>query len=136
MSADPELVIDGSRVWSLESFWDEVSRSLIPGGWWGRNLDAFNDILRGGFGSPEGGFVLRWSESETSRAFLGYPETIRQLEIRADNCHPDNIFRVAAQLEDAKQGRGPTVFDWIVEIIREHGEAGDEPKSNVRLVLD
>ncbi|MEL7682740.1 barstar family protein [Citromicrobium bathyomarinum] len=136
MTAKPELVIDGSRVWSLESFWDEVSRSLIPGARWGRNLDAFNDILRGGFGTPEGGFVLRWSESETSRAFLGYPETIRQLEIRTDECHPDNIFRVAAQLEDAKQGRGPTVFDWIVEIIREHGEDGEEAESNVQLVLE
>jgi RNAse (barnase) inhibitor barstar len=132
----PEIVLDGSRIWSLESFWEEVSRSLIPGAWWGRNLDAFNDILRGGFGTPSDGFVLRWKESEASRAFLGYPETVQQLEKRLDECHPDNVFRVAAELEQAKQRRGPTVFDWLVEIIREHGAGGQEAESNVHLVLD
>lgn len=136
MSAVPELVLDGTRIWSLESFWDEVSRSLIPGVWWGRNLDAFNDILRGGFGTPSGGFVLRWSESETSRAFLGYQETTRQLEKRLDECHPQNIFHVNAMLEKARDGEGQTVFDWLVEIIKEHGEGGKEADSNVRLVLE
>ena len=136
MITRPELIIDGTRVWSLETFWDEVGRSLIPGVKWGRNLDAFNDILRGGFGTPASGFILRWTEAETSRAFLGYSETIRQLEKRADECHPDNIFSVAAEIEQARQGRGPTVFDWLVEIIREHGEGGEEAESNVQLVLD
>lgn len=136
MSAVPELVLDGTRIWSLESFWDEVSRSLIPGVWWGRNLDAFNDILRGGFGTPPGGFVLRWKESKSARAFLGYQETIRQLEHQMDACHPENVFHVNAMLERAKRGEGPTVFDWLVEIIEEHGEGGGEADSNVRLVLE
>lgn len=132
----PELVLDGTRIWSLESFWDEVSRSLMPGAWWGRNLDAFNDILRGGFGTPPDGFILRWKESEMARAFLGYPETIQQLKKRLAECHPDNVFHVAVELEKAKQGRGPTIFDWLEEIIREHGEGGEEAESNVHLVLD
>ena len=136
MSEDTELVIDGSRVWSLETFWDEVSRSIIPGERWGRNLDAFNDILRGGFGTPPNGFVLRWKDAEIARGFLGYPETIRQLEKRLDECHPENLFAVAVELEQAKMGRGPTVFDWLVAIVREHGEGGEEAESNVRLVLD
>lgn len=42
----------------------------------GPKLDAFNDILRGGFGTPEGGFVLRWARSEISRKNLSYPETV------------------------------------------------------------
>ena len=132
----PELVLDGTRISSLESFWDEVSRSLIPGAWWGRNLDAFNDILRGGFGTPPDGVFLRWKESEPARAFLGYPEPIQQLKKRLAECHPDNVFHVAVELEKAKQGRGPTVFDWLEEIIREHGEGGAEAESNVHLVLD
>lgn len=136
MSEETELVIDGSRVWSLETFWDEVGRSVIPGEWWGRNLDAFNDILRGGFGTPPSGFTLRWKDAEVARRFLAYPETIRQLEKRLDECHPDNMLAVAAKLEQARAGRGPTVFDWLVEIIREHGEGGDEAESGVRLVLD
>ena len=36
----PVLEIDGARFNDLEGFWDEVSRQLIPGAEWGRNLDA------------------------------------------------------------------------------------------------
>lgn len=45
--------IDGSRFHTLEEFYDEIGTALIHGSPWGRNLDAFNDILRGGFGTPE-----------------------------------------------------------------------------------
>jgi RNAse (barnase) inhibitor barstar len=67
----PVLEIDGARFDDLEGFWDEVSERLIPGSPWGRNLDAFNDVLRGGFGTPDGGFVLRWRNSARSRDALG-----------------------------------------------------------------
>jgi RNAse (barnase) inhibitor barstar len=71
--------IDGCDFAMLEEFFDAVSRVLIPGAEWGRNLEAFNDILRGGFGTPEAGFILRWNNSAVSRTRLGYPETVRQL---------------------------------------------------------
>lgn len=67
-----EYVIDGSRITSLETFYDEISRAVIPGFPWGRNLDAFNDILRGGFGTPEDGFKLRWTAVAFSKRALGY----------------------------------------------------------------
>lgn len=67
----PLLSLDGTRFSNLEGFYDEVSDCLIPGASWGRNLDAFNDILRGGFGTPDGGFQLRWLNSERSREQLG-----------------------------------------------------------------
>lgn len=67
----PALSIDGSRVGTLDEFFNEVSRSLIPQAAWGRNLNAFNDILHGGFGTPEYGFVLIWRNSEQSRQRLG-----------------------------------------------------------------
>jgi RNAse (barnase) inhibitor barstar len=57
-------VIDGERFATLEEFYDEISRVLIPDACWGRNLDAFNDILRGGFGTPEEGFILRWQHDQ------------------------------------------------------------------------
>jgi hypothetical protein len=41
--------IEGRRFHTLEEFFDEISAVLIPGSEWGRNLDAFNDILRGRF---------------------------------------------------------------------------------------
>ena len=45
----PILEIDGSCFDTLNGFWDEFSVRLIPG----------TNILRGGFGTPEGGFKLR-----------------------------------------------------------------------------
>ncbi|MGE0056152.1 MAG: hypothetical protein AB7S74_18305 [Hyphomicrobium sp.] len=36
-----EYILDGSRITPLETFDDEISRVLIPGHEWGRNLDAF-----------------------------------------------------------------------------------------------
>ena len=44
--------IDGNDFSTLDEFYDEITRVLIPGVSWGRNLDAFNDILHGGFGTP------------------------------------------------------------------------------------
>jgi RNAse (barnase) inhibitor barstar len=131
-----EYILDGTKITSLEAFYDQVSERLVPGVTWGRSLDAFNDILRGGFGTPQGGFVLRWADSEVSRANLGYPETARQLEKRLARCHPGNRELVQSDLGRAQKGQGTTVFDWLVEIIQIHGAGGDEAKDNVKLVLE
>ena len=128
--------IDGCDFATLQEFYGVVTRVLIPGAEWGHNLDAFNDILRGGFGTAEGGFVLRWVNAAASRERLGYPETVRQLERRLTRCHPTNRESVGADLEQARQGIGPTVFDWLIEIIEVHGAGGLEQEDGVELVLD
>lgn len=131
-----EYVIDGSRITSLETFYDEISRAVIPGSPWGRNLDAFNDILRGGFGTPDDGFKLIWSAAAFSKQALGYNETVRQLEKRLERCHPTARKDVRQRLSEARAGTGPTVFDWLIEIIRDHGPGGSQAIDNVHLVLD
>ena len=128
--------IDGARFSTLEEFFGEVSRVLIPGSAWGHNLDAFNDLLRGGFGTPADGFTLRWKHHELSRERLGRQETVRQLELRLQRCHPSNRADVARDLAAAKAGRGSTVFDWLVETIRDHGPGGEQSEDRVLLVLD
>ena len=128
--------IDGERFSSLEGFYEEVSHTLIPEAEWGHNLDAFNDILRGGFGTPEQGFILRWRNHALSKARLGYPETVRQLELRLQRCHPTNRGFVGRDLAEARKGLGPTVFDWLVEIIRDHGVGGTQEEDHVELVLE
>jgi RNAse (barnase) inhibitor barstar len=128
--------IDGHRFATLEQFFEEVSRVMIPGAKWGHNLDAFNDILGGGFGTPEEGFTLRWENHAVSKTNLGYPETVRQLELRLARCHPTNRPHVAQELARARAQQGPTVFDWLVEIIRDHGPGGRQAADNVELVLD
>ncbi len=128
--------IDGADFSNLEGFYEQISRVLIPGANWGRNLDAFNDILRGGFGTPDGGFVLRWINSALSRERLAYPETVRQLELRLQRCHPSNRNSVSSELAEAKRGSGSTVYDWLVEIIHVHCASGEEQEDGVELVLE
>lgn len=127
--------IDGKRFSSLEGFYKEISRVLVPGVYWGHNLDAFNDILRGGFGTPDEGFALIWENSETSKRSLGYPEAVRHLQQRLESCHPSNRHSVEAQLRDAENYGGDTVFDWLVEIIRVHSTGGEEASDNIVLEL-
>jgi hypothetical protein len=112
----------------------EFSRLLCNHAWRG-NLDAFNDLLRGGFGTPENGWVLRWLNSESSRAALGYEETTRRLERLLLTCHPSNRPDIEARISSARRGEGPALFDEIVEIIRGHGPGGNESEDGVLLEL-
>jgi uncharacterized protein (TIGR02996 family) len=134
--AKPVYEIDGRDFSTFEEFCEVVSRVLIPGAAWGHNLDAFNDILRGGFGTPKGGFVLRWKNSAVSRERLGYPETLRQVELRLARQGTDPRDVVGGDLERARQGVGPTVFDELVEIIRVHGAGSWEEEDGVDLILE
>ena len=131
-----EYVIDGAGFSTLEQFYVEIGRVLIPGVGWGENLNAFNDILRGGFGTPREGFTLRWRNSDMSRRSLGYSETVRQLQAVQKQCHPDSRAHVQLELNLAMEQVGPTVFDWLVEIIADHGVGGEEAESRVVLILE
>jgi len=130
------LVIDGLEFSTLEDFFTCFQDAVLDVCRWGRNLDAFNDVLRGGFGSPENGFILVWKNHLVSRDRLGYAETVRQLEMRLTRCHPSNEATVAAALDAARRGEGSTVFDWLVEIIRDHGPGGSESEDGVELLLE
>ncbi|MFN9976279.1 MAG: barstar family protein, partial [Phycisphaerae bacterium] len=103
---------------------------------WGKNLDAFNDILRGGFGTPDHGFVIRWVNSRRSQEALGYQETIRQLQFRLNRCHPSNIPDVRKQLAAAESGHGATVYDWLLDIIHVHCVGGEESEDGIELSLE
>ncbi|MFJ2101424.1 barstar family protein [Streptomyces anulatus] len=111
-------VLDGGRIHSLEDFWLVMGEAVNgPGGYFGRNLDVFNDCLRGGFGTPDDDdFVVEWHDHTYSQRALGHAETARQLEIRLGCCHHTNRPRVAEELAAARASKGSTVFDWLVEI--------------------
>ena len=129
------FILDGTRISSLESFYDEVGRVLLPGLKWGQNLDAFDEILGGGWGTPAEGFTIRWDSSAILRVNLGHPETVRQLTLMMQRCHPSNKERLRNDLALATSGQGPTVFDWLVETIRDLGPGGASAEDNVLLVL-
>lgn len=64
--------IDGSAIASTKDFYDEIGRAVNgPGGYFGANLDALADCLRGGFGTPADEDVeFEWIDSAVSRERL------------------------------------------------------------------
>lgn len=104
----PRFTIDGATFSTWSEFTRVFSRTVLDGKHvWEGSLDAFNDILRGGFGSPDGGFVLIWRNHQVSRANLS--------EVVAD---------------------GATRFESAVAILRDHGPGGAEPEDGVELILE
>ena len=57
-----EFILDGKNMTSVENFYQEVQRVLCPSfSKMGRNLHAFRDVLRGGFGAfDEGETIQLW----------------------------------------------------------------------------
>jgi hypothetical protein len=128
------IKIDGLKFSSLEEFFTHFKERSNISTTCGC-LNAFNDVLRGGFGTPEEGFTLVWENHLISKEKLGYQETVRQMRISRENCHPDNVEQVTKEIEDAENHKGSTVYDWIVKIISFHGVGGREESDGVDLVL-
>lgn len=118
----PSFAVDGRRCTSLAAAAAEFTSALGFSTPWQGNLDALNDFLNGGFGTPDDGFVLVWRNSELARKGLGQAETLRWLEERLRDCHPSNAAHFRRQMEEVRQGRGEMLFDMIVSIIREHAD--------------
>nr|WP_315476027.1 barstar family protein [uncultured Undibacterium sp.] len=135
MAPKPIIRIDGLQFSTLEGFFQHFSERALDGSTWGHNLDAFNDVLRGGFGTPEDGFVIEWLNHVISKQRLGYPETVRQLELRLGRCHPSNVAHIDEHLAAARREEGSTVFDWLLEIIQTHCPGGTEEEDHVELLL-
>lgn len=94
-----EITIDGNRFSDIEGFYTEIDRLLTRDLDWktGHNLNAFNDLLRGGFGFHEYGEALHvtWINASKSKKDLGY-----------------------------EAADGQTMFDVIVEIILDSDDTG------------
>jgi RNAse (barnase) inhibitor barstar len=118
----PSYVIDGQNFTTLDGFYEEVGRVLIPGQQWGRNLDAFNDILS--WPSLDAGelYLLTWKNADLSKQRLGHAAMANKLERTLRTCHQSNVSSITERLQAAREEKGPTLFDWLVEIIRENKE--------------
>ena len=81
------IEINGNKFSNLSGFYNEVERKMTRGLNWkiGRNLDAFEDVLSGGFGVIESDeiYKLVWLQSQKSKTELKEYETI--IEIITDN---------------------------------------------------
>jgi undecaprenyl-diphosphatase len=115
------IVIDGDDFSDLDGFYDQVSSLLgSPEDKPIRSMDAFNDLLRGGFGDIEPGEELHilWRNADKSRADLGYAATAAYYQRLLERCHPDNREKIRKRLDRALAGEGDTLFDLICGVIR------------------
>jgi len=110
---------DGALIQSTEDFYQVIGVAVGgDGNYFGSNLDALHDCLYGGYGvEPPCEFV--WHNHRVSQLALGFPETIRQLEIRLAGCHPTARDQIAQEIKCAKRGIGTTVFDWFVSVFED-----------------
>ncbi|MFI5528380.1 barstar family protein [Kitasatospora sp. NPDC051853] len=69
----PTFHLDSAAITDEPSFWTALADALdAPDGYYGRNLDALADCLRGGYG-PEAPFTLVWHDSAHARKALARP---------------------------------------------------------------
>ena len=70
-----EIVIDGNNFGTILEFYDEVENKFTKGldCKIGRNLNAFNDVLTGGFGvhEYEEQIKIKWINADKSKTELG-----------------------------------------------------------------
>jgi hypothetical protein len=129
--------LDGTQFDGLAGLARHFSPVVLGDGHvWNGNLDALNDILRGGFGTPEEGFVIRMRHSSAARSALGHAETARWFAERSKTCHSSNRPQMLKRMDEARAGIGETLFDMVVAIIKRHGPGGDESEHGVVLELD
>ena len=127
-----KFVLDGLNFNSLDSFYDEVEKVLTKNLDWkiGRNFNALDDILWGGFGAfeDEEPIDLIWKNSNKSKDDLGYHETIRELQESLKECNNPDKSAIEKKIEDVKNKTEPTIFESLIELIIEH--------ENVNLILE
>ena len=125
-----QIVIDGSKFSTLEGFYTEIDNLLTKNLSWqtGHNLDAFNDLLRGGFGvhEYEQPLEIHWLHSEKSRKDLVYNATVSHWKEILTCCHPANRRHVAEKITAAQNHTGETLFDKIVKIILDTDNSGHD----------
>ena len=127
-----EFIIDGNKFCDMEGFYCEIDRLLTKDLTWktGHNLDAFNDLLRGGFGVHEYNepILFIWKNYKKSLKDFGYKATVKHYEKMAAICHPSNVADVQNLLNDAKNKTGKTLMDLIVEVILDTNNSGHDCK--------
>jgi len=75
-------------------------------------------------------------EPQRIQTTAGLSRNCAELELRLARCHPTNCVRLSQDVKQAQAQQDPTVFDWLVEIISDHGPGGREAEDRVELVLD
>ncbi|MBD2753898.1 barstar family protein [Spirosoma validum] len=119
-----QIEIEGNAINDIASFYAEINRVLMVGESWliGHSLDAFDDLLYGGYGVLQGAesVELVWQHMDHSRKALGYQTTRAYYLDKLRPGSPYNKKLFTEKLEALESGRGETYFDSIMSILAEH----------------
>ena len=118
------LTIVGHNITDIPSFYDEINRVFMADVGWtlGQSLDAFNDMLHGGYGAIAGNEPIRivWQDIGNSRLALGLETTRDFLQNKLLQPEVFNADLILNQLSELDGGAGKTYFEIIIEIIADH----------------
>lgn len=118
------LIIEGQNIHNIASFYEEVNRVFMLNEGWqiAQNLDAFNDLLNGGFGEiPFNEPVeIVWKDIAASKEALGYAATKEYYLNKLQPGSPFNKEYFQQKLSELENGKGQTYFDIVKEIIESH----------------
>ena len=118
------IVIEGSQIQDISSFYEEINRVFMQNEDWklGESLDAFSDLLYGGFGEIKGNEPVQfiWKDINKSKQSLGVEATKVFYEEKLANPSTYNVSWAKDKLKALENGEGQTYFEIIIEIIKEH----------------
>ncbi|NDV93741.1 ribonuclease inhibitor [Dysgonomonas sp. 521] len=121
---DKTIIIDGSRIHNIPSFYEEINRVFMPDEDWklGASLDALNDMFYGGYGQIKGNekICLIWKDFEQNRKDLGLELTRAYYQNKLTSPSVFNQEFILEKLAELENGTGKTYFEIILEIISEH----------------
>ncbi len=127
------IIINGNNFSDLNTFYDEIDRVLTKDLDWhtGHNLNAFNDLLHGGFGVYEYDepITLIWENISKSKSDLGLEMTKRWYEQKILMTNEINIQYFKDKLKELTDNKGQTKYDIIIEIISEHQHIEFKPEN-------
>lgn len=116
-------VINGGHFSDLEGFYNEVSELFMNDeDWKVGTLDGFDDILY------RIDSDITWKNSQKSKEDLGFDLTKEFYENKIRIGKPFNVELIQQKLDDLIDGKGQTLFEILVEILKSH--------QNINLILD
>lgn len=119
-----QIIIDGNQIHDIKTLYEELNAKFMQDEDWqlGESLDAFNDLLYGGFGAINGDepINLVWKNFEENKKSLGLDLTLEFYRQKLKHPEIYNVKSIEKTLKELENGGGQTYFDIILEIIADH----------------
>lgn len=119
-----QIIIEGTKITDKASLYEEFNQKLMPNEDWkmGESLDAFNDVLYGGFGEIVGNEAVQiiWKNFEENEKLFGFEFTLNFYQEKLKFPEKFNVTFFEKSINDLKNGIGKTYFEIILEIVADH----------------